>query len=131
MGKTIVDAMMTGLESIMQFVTGGRVFVCAVLAVLFLPITLGVCTLLLVLLPIWYALHLHLAIGAVAVTVMVVLAYMNAERGTIGPKYRYTYHVYGYDSEKDGWNDNEYKFMITSPTRVVIIVSCARRMLSC
>ncbi len=94
MGKTIVKVMMTGLEKLGQFVTGGRIFVCVVLALLFLPITLGVCTLLAVLLPIWYALHIHLAVGAVAVAVMAVLAYRNYDIPIGGCRFKYTKYSY-------------------------------------
>lgn len=108
MGKTIVRAMMTGLESFVQFVTGGRIFVCAVLALLFLPITLSIVTFLAVLLPIWYALHIHLAVGAVIAGAMVVLAYFHYNNGILS-KYHYQIEQYSYKQRRF---DNEYELVI-------------------
>jgi len=113
MGKTIVKAMMAGLESFVQFVTGGRIFVCAVLALLFLPITLGVLTFLVVLLPIWYGLHVHLAVGAAVAGVMLMLAYRNTCCDTVGPKYTFRCKAYGYEPKKNSWGEMVYEFMAT------------------
>lgn len=114
MGKTIVNVMMTGLESFAQFVTGGRVFVCAVLALLFLPITLGVLTFLAVLLPIWYGLHAHLAVGAAVAGVMLMLAYRNTCCDIIGPKYTFRYETYGYEPKKNSWGDTVNELVVTN-----------------
>lgn len=119
MSKTIVNVMMTGLESFAQFATDGRIFVCAVLAVLFLPITLGVCTLMVVLLSIWYALHVHLAIGTVIVVIMAALAYLNYDWG-IFRYYYYPIEEYSYRRSKYA---NEYELVISKEDRYIYGVS--------
>lgn len=99
-------AIITAAEWLARFVSGGRLFVCLALALLFLPLTLGIITFLVIVGIVWYGLHVHIAVGTAITCAMCALAYLSAQ--SVLPDFRLDYRCYSYEWNKVG----EYKRVI-------------------